>query len=124
MLLLAVLVGCGGGGGDGAAPTITDLALAPQSVPVAVQSTITGTMTFDDVDGDVEQIAVAVTTPGGARQEVPPAPIQTTGEPEHGVVQWALLLSPPAAGTYTLELWVIDGSDNASNHLTSDVIAQ
>ena len=119
--LVLVLVGCGS---DGSAPVVTDLVVGPLTVPVGTATAITGTIRFTDSDGDVDQIAAAVTF-AGARTEVGPANIQPSpGDVKEGSVAVGLSLSPPVAGTYELEVWLLDESDNKSNKLTVSVTAQ
>ena len=120
-LVLFTLVGCGG---DGSAPVVSNLAVGPLTVPVGPATAITGSIRFMDSDGDVDQIAAAVTF-AGTRTEVGPATIQPSpGDVEVGSVAVGLSLTPPVAGTYELEVWLLDEADNKSNKLTVSVTAQ
>lgn len=120
-LVLFTLVGCGG---DGSAPVVSNLAVGPLTVPVGPATAITGSIRFMDSDGDVDQIAAAVTF-AGTRTEVGPETIQPSpGDVEVGSVAVGLSLAPPVAGTYELEVWLLDEADNKSNKLTVSVTAQ
>jgi hypothetical protein len=124
--VLAAACGDDGGpsGPTGTAPVIADLSYSPAAITVGQQNTITGSFTFSDPDGDLKEIVVSVTTPDGQTQELPPQALQGEAGQTDGAGTIMLLLVPPAAGTYTLEVWLTDDGGNESNHLTGTLDAQ
>lgn len=125
---LTALAACGGddAGDDtpvGTPPTIEGLTFDPAQVPPAQQSVITGRFTFHDADSDADRFAAAITTPDGTRQEVAPSKAPGTSGQTSGQVGFLVAVAPPVAGTYTLELWMIDEAGNESNHLAGPLEA-
>ena len=121
-VMLFAVVACTEDHGD--PPVIANLTASPLTVPVGAATTISGTLTFTDRDGDLDLIAVTVVTPDDSRVDLAPAPIQIPGGLTEGQLTWAVILQPPAAGRYDLELSVIDEADNDSNTLTTSLTAQ
>jgi len=125
-ILLAALVvfsftGCSSD--DGAAPTIATLVYSPMTVPSGAQSTISGTFTFQDKDGDAAQIGIDVRLPDQTMQELPLSDLQNVGEMTSGTINFAVIISPPFAGTYQFEVFIVDDADNESNHLMGSLTA-
>jgi hypothetical protein len=118
---LSMLTACAG---ESEPPVVANLTMMPQTIPVGVQSTVTGTMSFTDGDGDVDQIAAAITLPGSPRTELDPVPVQTMGGDTEGTVNYGFVITPPIAGTYVIELWLIDDDDHVSNTLAADLVVQ
>jgi hypothetical protein len=118
-----ILLGCGDGGESeseqpqGTAPVIETLAFDPKMVPAGQQTVITGKFSFRDAESDADRFAAALTTPDGTRHSTPNSPTQGTEGMAEGQVMFLVPVAPPAAGTYTLELWMIDAENNESNHL-------
>jgi hypothetical protein len=109
---------------DSTAPKISSLTFSPSSLPVGQQSTISGTLAFTDPDGDLDQLGVEITLPDQSKQALPMTDLQNVGTMTEGTIGWALLIAPPAAGTYHMSLWITDVDGNASNHLDASAAAQ
>jgi hypothetical protein len=122
--LLATLLSAGCGEDQGTAPTISDLSLQTTSVTVGQQATVTGQFTFSDPDGDLESFSVEVTAPTGLSQTVGPQAIQGAAGVTDGPISLAVVFNPGVAGDFVLDVWVVDGAGNESNHLTGTVTAQ
>jgi hypothetical protein len=110
-----LLLGCGGDGGD--PPAISALTYGPDTIPSAQQSSVSGTLQFQDPDADLTQLGAAVTLPDGTVQELPLTALQGYAGQVTGRVTLTLTIVPPVAGTYGFEVWVIDAQDHASNRL-------
>jgi hypothetical protein len=123
LLLLSSCLAIAACSDDGNAPTISNLTATPASVPVGQQSTVSGTMGFSDPDGDLDQLGVEVTLPDQSKQTLPMSDLQNVGTMTEGTLGWALFITPPAAGTYRLSLWITDIDGKQSNHLDATVTA-
>ena len=124
ILPLLVLASCGDdGGSEGTAPTISALSYQPDRATVGAVFQITGTLSFDDPDGDLAAIAFQLTSPGG--QTTPPTTSRVQGG---GVTQGQLALAvsaiAPSARAYTFDVWVEDDAGHASNMLRGTVVAE
>jgi len=108
----------------GAPPSIANLTASPLTVPVGTATTISGQLSFVDEDGDIDQFAISVVLPGGARQDIPPQDAQGVDGLTAGTLAWALILTPPTPGSYELEVSLVDVEGNASNVLTTMVTAE
>lgn len=122
LLLCACLTACASD--DTTAPTITNLTFSPSSLPVGVQTTISGTVTFSDPDGDLDQLGVELTLPDQSKQSLPMTDLQNVGAMTDGSIAWAMIVAPPAAGTYKMALWITDLDGHASNRLEGSAMAQ
>ncbi len=109
---------------DTTAPAISNLTFSPNSLPVGAQTTISGNMTFSDPDGDLDQLGVEIELPDQSKQLLPMSDVQNVGTMTEGTLAWALIVAPPAAGTYRLSLWLTDVDGHESNHLDAVVTAQ
>lgn len=123
VLLVAALASVGCADDAGTPPQIANLTASPSTAPVGTTTTVSGTLTFTDRDGDLASLAVTVTLPDGAAQELPPTPLQNVASRTEGSVAWAVLLTPPSAGRYDLAIALLDDADNASNVLTTSITA-
>ena len=119
--LCLVVAACGT---DDTSPMIADLTYSPMTVTVGQQFTVSGTMTFDDPDGDLAQLGIEVTSPGGMRQTLPMADLQGTGTMTEGTLTFAITSILPAAGSYGFSLWITDDAGNQSNRLDGTLTAQ
>jgi hypothetical protein len=90
---------------------------------VGSPTTITGTFTFTDPDGDLHQLAAEITKPDQSKTMLPMTNVQNVGSMTEGTLGWQLAVIPPAAGTYNLSLWVTDHDGNVSNHLEASATA-
>lgn len=109
---------------NGAVPTITNLTLSQTTLAVGQQTTVSGTVGFDDPDCDLEELGIEITLPDQSKQTVPMTPLQNIGTMTSGSIAWSLIIAPPAAGTYKMDLWVVDANGNASNRLDAALTAQ
>lgn len=112
------------GSDDGSPPAIASLTYSPMTVPRAQQSTVTGSITFTDKDGDAAQLGIDVTLPDATSQELPLTDLQNVGEMTSGTIAFSVILTPPLAGAYQFELFIVDDSDNESNRLMGTLTAQ
>jgi hypothetical protein len=124
MLLLTWLAACSGDGGSASAPTLSQLELEPTSVAVGQNAAIAGTVAFADADGDVAEVGMTVVLPDGRAQDVARTAVTGTDGLEAGTLQLSLQLTPPAAGIYTLEVFVIDEAGHESNRVSQEVTAE
>jgi hypothetical protein len=99
---------------DTTAPTISNLTFSPTALPVGQQTTVSGTVAFSDPDGDLDQLGVEVTLPDQSKQSLPMTDLQNVGTMTDGTIAWALIIAPPAAGTYRMSLWITDADGHAS----------
>ena len=122
LVLVSFLAACSSDSGK--APAISALIYAPATVTVGQQSTVTGSMTFDDEDGDVSKLTGEVTLPNLTKQMFVNADLQALGEMTHGSIPFAITIVAPAPGAYAFELWITDDGDNKSNRLPGTLTAQ
>ncbi len=118
-LFFVTALGCGAG----RPPTLSDLTFDPNEIPVGKQSTINGSFSFSDKEGDVQTINLAIKAPSGETQKVAPTPVQGAAGQFSGKLVFAAIVIPPAAGKYGFEVWLQDGSGE-SNHLEGSVDAK
>ncbi len=111
-------------GDEGDPPAISNLAYGPATIASGQQSNITGSLRFDDADGDLAQLGVAFTLPNGTVQELPLTSLQGYTGQTTGQVALTLALVPPMAGRYTFDVWLTDGGGHTSNRLSGTLQAQ
>jgi hypothetical protein len=116
------LAACASDGGS--APAISALTYSPMTATVGMQSTITGSVAFDDEDGDLARMHVEITAPNGMVTTIAPANISAIGDLTTGTLPFQMLFVPPNAGTWTFKLWISDDGDNNSNKLDGTVTVQ
>jgi hypothetical protein len=119
-LSLALAAGCAT---DTSTPEISDLTATPSTMKVGQQATVTGTFHFDDADGDLEQLNGEITMPDGTKQALRNTDVTGIGAMTTGTLSWAMIVVPPAAGSYKLELWVTDADGHESNRLETTATA-
>lgn len=108
----------------GIEPTISNLALAQTTLAVGQQTTVNGTVGFEDADGDLMELGVELTLPDTSKQTLPMTPLQNIGTMTSGSIAWSLIIAAPAAGAYQMELWIVDANGNTSNRLDAALTAQ
>jgi hypothetical protein len=107
------------------APTISELTYNPTTITVGQQATVTGTVRFDDPDGDVAQLGIEIVLPNQQHQNLPLTDVQgLVGMMTEGTIGWAIIVVPPLAGRYGFSLWITDSEANASNKLDGSLMAQ
>jgi hypothetical protein len=124
VILSLSAVGACGTEEEGEAPELSQLSFNPATVGVSTQTTVSGTMSFADADGDVALLGLEVVMPNGSRQTIPPSDLQSVVGMTEGQLVWAFLIAPPLAGEYTFELWVTDAEDHVSNRLSGTLVAE
>lgn len=108
---------------DSSAPEISDLTATPSSMTVGQQVTVSGTLVFEDPDGDLAQLGGELTLPDGRVQPLQMTDLLGVGDMKSGTLGWRMTVVPPSAGTYTLTLWLTDGDGNESNRLAATATA-
>lgn len=106
----------------GTAPVIDTLALMPQQVTVNETATLSGGFNFTDPDGDIDTVRYFVASPDGQSTSVQELVVDTAGL-QAGMLQLALTLQLPAAGTYTVNVAAVDARDLESNWLEMSIEA-
>ena len=102
---------------DGTPPAITALTYAPMTATHGVATTVTGTFTFDDSDGDLAELGGVVTMPDQTMMNFQTTDIRNVGGTKQGTLSFQMSFIPPAAGSYKFSLFVTDDGGNESNRL-------
>lgn len=110
-------------GPTGSAPEISDFSLSPDEIEVGKKTTLTGTMSIQDEEGDVEKVSIDLTLPDGTKQAAGTVELQNASGVKEGKVTFSLMLSLPSAGDYEVDLAVLDSKGHESNHLNATVTA-
>ncbi|MCC6216767.1 MAG: hypothetical protein IT376_18045 [Polyangiaceae bacterium] len=125
---LLLTVACGGDDEGSPAPSnapvITNLQLAPATVPVAQQAELQGSVDFSDPTGDVSTLKIELRNPAGQAAPLIEGPLAGTGGITEGTAMFTLTLTVQAPGAYPLELWVGDTEGHDSNRLGMTLTAQ
>jgi len=108
---------------DTATPEISDLTATPSTMKVGQQATVTGTLHFDDADGDLSTLDGEITMPDGTKAALRSTDVTAIGAMTTGTLSWAMIVVPPSAGSYTLTLWVTDADGHESNRLETTATA-
>jgi hypothetical protein len=122
LAVFALLAGCSSGG-DGKAPSIAALTYSPMTVPAGVQTTVSGSFTFTDEDGDADQLGIDVTLPDNSTQSLPKSDLQNVGDMTSGTIAFSVFITPPTAGSYKFAIFITDEGDNTSNKLMGTLTA-
>ncbi|MBC8073566.1 MAG: hypothetical protein IAG13_34915 [Deltaproteobacteria bacterium] len=122
-LLATALSACAEDDDHGTAPTLGSLALVPDTVAVGVQAMVSGTLAFTDPDADVENIELDLAAPDDTHSAIEVEVSGTDGVVE-GTVAFSVIVTLPAAGSYTIAAQLIDAEGNASNTKTAPLLAQ
>ncbi len=111
--LLVVLGGC-----ENEPPFIRDLKYSPNAALVGKETSISGTITYTDVDNDISQSVVELINPKGMAQVSPRTPIENVGGGVVGSVGFTIeKWIPDQTGTWTFNVFLIDLADHQSNKL-------
>ncbi len=97
----------------GSAPSIANLNLTTNTIPVGKMTVVTGTVEFDDADGDFDAIEGQLLF-GGQSAAVPKYAATTNGQ-KKGTLNLAFQVGAAQAGSGELELWGVDKNGNTSN---------
>jgi hypothetical protein len=114
-----------GSSGDHQPPVLANLVVnnLPSSIPVGQLTTISGSFSMTDSDGDAQTLQVSAQAPGVQ-------PVSSSGQPQgvsgqtSATVEWSFFADPPAAGSYTVSLTMIDTEGQTSNALSFNVTVQ
>ncbi|MBS2019257.1 MAG: hypothetical protein JST00_40715 [Deltaproteobacteria bacterium] len=116
--IACLVAGCAG---EGAAPNVKDLTISDATVSaltVGKAGLLEGSVTVEDVDGDIDELYAEITVPDGRSQTLAPQKLAGTSGVKSAPVKLVLALQPPAAGEYTLNVWIRDEKDNDSPKAT------
>ena len=122
LLIASLLVACTDE--SGSAPEISDLTFSPTTLAVGQQSTVSGQLQFSDPDGDPAQLGFEVILPDQSLTTLPMANLQGVSSATEGPVGWAVIIAPPATGTYRFFVWIRDSEGHDSNKLEGAVTVQ
>jgi serine/threonine protein kinase len=106
----------------GSPATITDLQFRPTVAWVGEKKTITGTVSFEDADGDIKALGVETRGPDGKSRNRPRIPLRLSGA-KAGTAAFTIMFDPTATGTHTFEVWAIDAGGNSSKRLSAAIEA-
>ncbi|MCB9736431.1 MAG: hypothetical protein H6745_27960 [Deltaproteobacteria bacterium] len=125
LALAPAVAGCADDAGDpGTAPTVAGLTVTPDHLTAGQVVTLSGSLTFDDPDGDVALLASELVTADGATADGPEAEVAGAAGLRSGTVPFAFALASGAAGTLTLRVWLVDAAGNASNALETTLTVE
>ncbi|HVH47447.1 MAG TPA: hypothetical protein VM925_34165 [Labilithrix sp.] len=130
--LFVVLVGCTNASAQedstqkstGAAPTISDLTYGPNETNVGQSTLVSGELVFEDVDGDVAELALEVRVPGTDVPQALPRQSTKANGTQNGKVAIVVSLAPPVVGDYEFVVYLVDAKGNESNRLTGVIQAK
>ncbi|HUS66971.1 MAG TPA: serine/threonine-protein kinase [Kofleriaceae bacterium] len=105
----------------GKSATIDFLTYDPAGATVGEAITVTGTVTFDDPDGDVVALGSQVRPPTGERARANPKIRMTLKGAQRGTAAFTFVLRPTAPGPHSFDVWVVDAGRNMSNVLTGQI---
>lgn len=110
----AALLACSSSAKSGSAPTIRDFVLAPTSLKVGVQTELNGTMTVEDVDGDIAGTSGEVTFPDGKIVPIQDVNLSAGNKTSIPVIYKIPQLPVPMAGEYVVSVQARDAEGNQS----------
>ena len=127
LLLSSTLAACGGGGGgssvgggDGTAPTISALSFSPDAAYVDTgggEMIVVGTLDYSDPDGDIVSLTIVVRDDSGQVIDNLTTPVQGVAGSTSGTIEGELVADTSAAGTYAVQVYLVDSRDHRSNQL-------
>jgi hypothetical protein len=123
LVICGLLLSLGCGGVQGTPPVISNLVYSPKTIAVGQATTISGTVDFTDIDGDVDKIAITLSA-AGQTQTLPETTVQNTSGVKQGTLNFALEVGTASAGTAQFSVALIDKAGNESNALMGAVTAQ
>lgn len=118
----AITLFVSGCAGDGAAPNVKDLTITPASasaLSVGKVGVLEGQVIVEDADGDLDELYAEITIPDGRSQTLAPTKLQGASGAKSAPVKVMLGIQPPAAGEYTLNVWIRDEKDNDSPKIST-----
>lgn len=124
VLLAGALGACADDEPTGTPPVIANLGAAPTAVPVGVPQRVALTFDLLDEDADAAEWDAEVASGGTTLATTARAPIAGAAGHVASRVTAELLLTTPAAGSYTVLVHAFDAAGHASNALSVEVVAE
>ncbi len=127
LLPLSFLLGCDDDESvdPGTAPVLSNLMLETDLMgTVGEDLTTRGSVTVADPDGDVRKLRATVNLPNGNSQDLPPSIVPASADTVTFSIQLLMVLRPPEAGTYRMDVRVDDAMGNLSEPVSFEVVAQ
>ena len=104
----------------GAAPIIKELHFRPTVAWLGEKATISGSLSFDDADGDVKALGLETRAPAGRSRVQPAIPMRVAGA-KSGTAAFTFIFDPGETGTHVFDIWAIDKGGNASRRLSGSI---
>lgn len=108
----------------GSAPTITEFTLTPTTLTVGKTTEVNGSMTIEDVDGDIAGVSGEVVFPDGKAVPVQDVNLATGSAKKAPVLYKIPALPVPLAGQYTVSVQARDHEGNQSAKASFKLTAQ
>jgi hypothetical protein len=105
---------------QGAPPVIKDLHFRPTVAWIGEKVTVSGTISFDDADGDVRGLGLETRAPAGRSRLQPSLPMRLAGA-KSGTAAFTFILDPTETGTHVFDIWALDKGGNASRRLSGSI---
>lgn len=109
----------------GTAPVLSDLMIEGDPMGmVGEMLTIGGSMTVMDAEGDINDLLLEVVLPDGTSQSLPTNDVMVPAGATAVSIQIAMVIRPPAAGSYRVNLRMNDLKGNVSAPIGFDLPVQ
>jgi hypothetical protein len=109
---------------DGEPPTISALTYTPEVVSVGELTSLSGSLHFEDADGDLLELHMEIGDGSGRSLVVTATPISGVAGLTAGTVTLSLMVTMPSAGPHVLRVWVRDAQGQDSNALEGTLDAR
>jgi hypothetical protein len=106
---------------NGAVPKISNMVLTPDMVKVGQQTTLQGTLDFEDADGDLKTLVASIKQGGQVSNNS--TPVQNLAGQKAGTAALAFALVIPSEGAVEISATLVDTKGNSSNTLTKTIQA-
>jgi hypothetical protein len=113
-VVAASLLACSSSSKSGTAPVVKDVVLTPTALTVGKTAEINGSMTIDDVDGDIAGASGDVLQPDGIRLPIQDVNLAAGSLKTVPVVYKIPALPVPVAGDYIVSVQARDHEGNQS----------
>jgi eukaryotic-like serine/threonine-protein kinase len=104
----------------GAAPVIKELHFRPNVAWMGEKATVSGTVGFDDADGDLKALGLETRAPAGRSRGQPTLPLRLAGA-KSGTAAFSFIFDPTETGTHVFDIWALDKGGNASRRLSGSI---
>jgi len=104
----------------GGPPTIKELSFRPAVAWLGEKATVSGSLAFDDADGDVKALGLETRAPAGRSRSQPSIPMRLAGA-KSGTAAFTFIFDPGETGTHVFDIWAIDRGGNASRRLSGSI---